>query len=129
MSTTRTLDCELYRAHCASGAPEHPLHGRGVRGETRQRQVLLDVLGTTHSHQHAADPGYGAHELYGALHIAGQRGEGLLAVWYGEQALAFLEDNGRQVALWTGLAVLALGAAYFWWRSRQPAPVAPVPPA
>jgi len=44
--------------------------------------------------------------------------EGLLAVWYGERAIAFLEQNGRQVALWTGLAVLVLGAAYFWWRPR-----------
>ena len=57
-------------------------------------------------------------------------GEGLLAVWYGERALAFLEDNGRQVALWTGLSVLVLGVAYFWWRSRRrPAAAAPVPPA
>jgi membrane protein YqaA with SNARE-associated domain len=57
-------------------------------------------------------------------------GEGLLAIWYGERAIAFLEENGRQVALWTGLAVLALGGAYFWWRSRQqPADPAPAPPA
>jgi membrane protein YqaA with SNARE-associated domain len=55
-------------------------------------------------------------------------GEGLLAVWYGERALAFLEENGRQVALWTGLTVLALGGAYFWWRSRRPA-AAVTPPA
>jgi membrane protein YqaA with SNARE-associated domain len=46
-------------------------------------------------------------------------GEGLLAVWYGEQALAFLETHGREVALYTGLAVLVLGAGYLWWRSRQ----------
>ncbi len=57
-------------------------------------------------------------------------GEGLLAVWYGERALAFLEENGRPVALWTGLAVLALGGAYFWWRSRRsPVVAAPAPPA
>jgi membrane protein YqaA with SNARE-associated domain len=57
-------------------------------------------------------------------------GEGLLAVWYGERAIAFLEENGRQVALWTGLAVLALGAAYLWWRSRRrPAVATPLPPA
>jgi membrane protein YqaA with SNARE-associated domain len=55
-------------------------------------------------------------------------GEGLLAVWYGERALAFLEEHGRQVAMWTGLAVLALGAIYMWWRSRQPA-AAVAPPA
>ena len=48
-------------------------------------------------------------------------GEGLLAVWYGEQALEFLEDHGRQVALVVGLAVLVCGVIYFWWRSRQPA--------
>jgi membrane protein YqaA with SNARE-associated domain len=57
-------------------------------------------------------------------------GEGFLAVWYGERALAFLEENGRQVALWTGLTVLGFGLAYFWWRSRRrPAVVAPLPPA
>jgi membrane protein YqaA with SNARE-associated domain len=56
-------------------------------------------------------------------------GEGLLAVWYGERALAFIEQNGRQVALLTGLTVLVLGAGYFWWRSRQPVVAAPLPPA
>ena len=56
--------------------------------------------------------------------------EGLLAIWYGERAIAFLAENGRQVALWTGLAVLAAGVAYFWWRSRRrPIVVAPLPPA
>jgi membrane protein YqaA with SNARE-associated domain len=56
-------------------------------------------------------------------------GEGLLAVWYGEQALAFLEQHGRQFALWTGVSVLVLGAAYLWWRSRRAAVMAPLPPA
>jgi membrane protein YqaA with SNARE-associated domain len=56
-------------------------------------------------------------------------GEGLLAVWYGERALAFLEQHGREFALWTGVAVLVLGAAYLWWRSRRAAVVAPPPPA
>jgi len=55
-------------------------------------------------------------------------GEGLLAVWYGERTLAFLEVHGRQVAMWTGLTVLALGAAYLWWRSRQ-RPAVAAPPA
>ena len=55
-------------------------------------------------------------------------GEGLLAVWYGERALAFLEGNGRQIALWTGLGVLAIGMLYFFWRSRRrPAAAAPPP--
>jgi membrane protein YqaA with SNARE-associated domain len=57
-------------------------------------------------------------------------GEGLLAVWYGERAIAFLEENGRLVALWTGITVLVLGVAYFWWRSRRrPAAATPLPPA
>lgn len=56
-------------------------------------------------------------------------GEGLLAMWYGEKAIAFLEANGRQVALWTGLTVLAGGIAYLWWRSRRRPEATPVPPA
>ena len=56
-------------------------------------------------------------------------GEGLLAVWYGERALAFLEVHGRQVALWTGLAVLVLGASTSGGdragRPRAPQPLAP----
>jgi LPXTG-motif cell wall-anchored protein len=46
-------------------------------------------------------------------------GEGLLAVWYGEQALVFIEAHGREVALAMGLLVLAGGAAYFFWRRRR----------
>jgi membrane protein YqaA with SNARE-associated domain len=56
-------------------------------------------------------------------------GEGLLAVWYGERALAFLEQNGRQFALWTGLGVLAIGLLYFVWRSRRQPTAAAPPPA
>jgi membrane protein YqaA with SNARE-associated domain len=53
-------------------------------------------------------------------------GEGLLAVWYGERAFAFLEENGRIVALVVGLSVLVLGGGYVWWRSRRrPEPAAP----
>ena len=56
-------------------------------------------------------------------------GEGLLAVWYGEQAITFLENHGREIALWTGVSVLVLGAAYMWWRSRRtPAASAELPP-
>jgi membrane protein YqaA with SNARE-associated domain len=49
-------------------------------------------------------------------------GEGLLAVWYGEQAMDFLRGNGRTVALGVGLAVLAGGIAYFVWHNRRPGP-------
>jgi membrane protein YqaA with SNARE-associated domain len=51
-------------------------------------------------------------------------GEGLLAVWYGERAFSFLEENGRTVGLVVGLSVLAGGAFYFWWRTRS-RPVGP----
>jgi membrane protein YqaA with SNARE-associated domain len=48
-------------------------------------------------------------------------GEAGLAVLYGDRALAFLEDYGREVSL--GLvAVLAIGlAAYLLWQKRRPA--------
>jgi membrane protein YqaA with SNARE-associated domain len=46
-------------------------------------------------------------------------GEGLLAVWYGDAALGYIRDHGKEVALWTGLLVLAGGVAYFWWQSRK----------
>jgi membrane protein YqaA with SNARE-associated domain len=44
--------------------------------------------------------------------------EGLLAVWYGERALEFIRDHGREVSLWFGLAVLGLGVIYVVWRAR-----------
>ena len=56
-------------------------------------------------------------------------GEGLLAVWYGEQAITFLESHGRDIAMWTGIAVLVLGAGYMWWRSRRAPEAVPAPPA
>jgi membrane protein YqaA with SNARE-associated domain len=46
-------------------------------------------------------------------------GEGLLAVWYGDQALAFLENNMRSVSL--ALAVLlaaGLGGYILWQKTR-----------
>ncbi len=46
-------------------------------------------------------------------------GEGLLAVWYGERALNFLESHGRGVALVLGLVILAGGAAYILWHNRR----------
>ena len=46
-------------------------------------------------------------------------GEGLLAVWYGERALVFMQAHGRQVALAVGLLVLAGGVGYFLWRRRR----------
>ena len=46
-------------------------------------------------------------------------GEGLLAVWWGEQAMTYLNSNGRAVALALAGLTLAGGAAYFLWRSRN----------
>jgi membrane protein YqaA with SNARE-associated domain len=45
-------------------------------------------------------------------------GEGLLAVLYGKQALQYLQDNGRTVALVLGLLALAGGVAYYAWQRR-----------
>ena len=46
-------------------------------------------------------------------------GEGLLAVWYGERAVAFLRDNAGQVGLWMALIALVLGVGAFMWQRRQ----------
>ena len=45
-------------------------------------------------------------------------GEGFLALWYGEQALAFLKEHAHTVGLGLGLAVLAGGAVFVWWRRK-----------
>jgi membrane protein YqaA with SNARE-associated domain len=60
-----------------------------------------------------------------ALAIAIGRGarylaEGLLAVWYGEQALEYLRVNGRPIAVVTAGLVLLGGLIYILW-SRRPA--------
>jgi len=46
-------------------------------------------------------------------------GEGILAVLYGEVAFAWLEANGRAVALGMGLAALVGGVAFYVWKSRH----------
>ena len=49
-------------------------------------------------------------------------GEGVLALWYGEAALAFLRENAHTLGLWLGIVVLVGGAAFLWWRKRKAAP-------
>lgn len=45
-------------------------------------------------------------------------GEGFLAVWYGERALAFLKENAHTVGLWLGVAILAGGIGWYVWKRR-----------
>jgi membrane protein YqaA with SNARE-associated domain len=49
-------------------------------------------------------------------------GEGLVALWYGEQALTFLHENARTVGLWLAIAVLVAGGAWVWWKRRARRP-------
>jgi LPXTG-motif cell wall-anchored protein len=46
-------------------------------------------------------------------------GEGLLTLWYGEQALTFLRENAHTVGLWLGIAILVGGGAVVWWKRRR----------
>jgi membrane protein YqaA with SNARE-associated domain len=43
-------------------------------------------------------------------------GIGLLTVWYGQRAVAFLEENGRITALAIAGIVVVLGGAYLLWK-------------
>ncbi len=60
----------------------------------------------------------------GARYLA----EGVLAMWYGERALAFIGAHGREVSLAVGLTVLVLGVLYVLWRRRRPGGAAPAEP-
>ena len=49
-------------------------------------------------------------------------GEGLLALWYGEQAAVFLKNNAREVSLGLAAVVLAAGLGWIWYHKRQQPP-------
>ena len=49
----------------------------------------------------------------------------LLALWYGETALQYIEQHGKEVAFGASLLVLVGGAAVVWWQRRRPAEPAP----
>jgi membrane protein YqaA with SNARE-associated domain len=49
-------------------------------------------------------------------------GEGLLAVYYGEQAGEFLQQHATEVGLIGGALALILGGGWFWWRRRSERP-------
>ena len=42
--------------------------------------------------------------------------EGLLAVWYGDQEMEFIRQNGRTVYLWVVGCLLVAVAGYVVWR-------------
>jgi len=46
-------------------------------------------------------------------------GEGVLALWYGESAAAFLRDHAQSIAFWMGAGALALGVAWMLWQKRR----------
>ena len=46
-------------------------------------------------------------------------GEGILAVLWGEQAINYVEQNGKTVGLWLGGIALAGGACYYLWQKRR----------
>jgi membrane protein YqaA with SNARE-associated domain len=46
-------------------------------------------------------------------------GEGALALWYGEQAAAFLRDNAKTVGLGLAIAVLVFGLGWIWWKKSR----------
>ena len=48
-------------------------------------------------------------------------GEGLLAVWYGDAALKFLETNGRAVSLWLAGILVAGVLGYVLWQKTRTA--------
>ena len=45
--------------------------------------------------------------------------EGMLAYYYGAAAFEYIKTHGSQVALWGGIASLAVAAAYYWRRQRR----------
>jgi membrane protein YqaA with SNARE-associated domain len=50
---------------------------------------------------------------------------GLLAVWYGDMALSYIEQHGGQVALGAALLVLFGGVIVYFWRRRRVTEAAP----
>jgi len=49
-------------------------------------------------------------------------GEGLLAVYYGDQAAAFLQENAQEVGLVVAAAALVFAVGYLFWRRRSERP-------
>jgi membrane protein YqaA with SNARE-associated domain len=47
--------------------------------------------------------------------------EGLLAVWYGDMALRYIDAHGKMAALVASVVMLVVGLAVVWWQRRRPA--------
>ena len=48
-------------------------------------------------------------------------GEGLLAVWYGDEAMTFIKENTVQAGLILAGVALVIGVAWIWWKRRRAA--------
>jgi membrane protein YqaA with SNARE-associated domain len=46
-------------------------------------------------------------------------GEGLLAIWYGDRAFAFLHEHGKTIGLGLAGTALVLGLAWIAWQRRK----------
>jgi membrane protein YqaA with SNARE-associated domain len=49
----------------------------------------------------------------------------LLAVWYGDAALTYISDHGKEVALVTAAILLVVAVVFVWWQRRHPVAEAP----
>jgi membrane protein YqaA with SNARE-associated domain len=43
----------------------------------------------------------------------------LLAVWYGDAALSYIADHGKEVALVTAAILIAFAVVFVWWQRRH----------
>jgi membrane protein DedA with SNARE-associated domain len=46
-------------------------------------------------------------------------GEGLLALWYGEQAISFIRENSAMVGLALAIAIVVGATGWFLWKRRR----------
>jgi len=46
-------------------------------------------------------------------------GEGLLAIWYGDRAVAFLAEHAKQIGLWLAAIALIGGLGWVSWQRRR----------
>jgi membrane protein YqaA with SNARE-associated domain len=49
----------------------------------------------------------------------------MLAVWYGDAALTYIADHGKEVALVTAAILIVFAVAFVWWQRRHPVAEAP----